>query len=86
MQTAAGPVTIAKKPAAIVSLSPTATEMLFAIGAGAQVKAVDKNSDYPANAPHTKLDAYQFSAESVAKLGPPPLADPLPTPVLAEAA
>ena len=32
----------------IVSLSPTATEMLFAIGAGDQVVAVDQYSDYPA--------------------------------------
>jgi iron complex transport system substrate-binding protein len=67
---AAGDVTVAQKPTAIVSLSPTATEMLFAIGAGAQVKAVDKNSDYPANAPHTGLDAYQLNAESVAAYHP----------------
>ena len=46
-----GAVTIEKQPAAIVSLSPTATEMLFAIGAGDQLKAADKNSDYPAEAP-----------------------------------
>jgi iron complex transport system substrate-binding protein len=65
-----GAVTIAKKPTAIVSLSPTATEMLFAIGAGSQVKAVDKNSDYPANAPHTGLDSYQLNAESVAAYKP----------------
>src|ERR1700757_3101082 len=48
-----GTVTLAKQPSRIVSLSPTATEMLFAIGAGSQVKAVDKDSDYPASAPHT---------------------------------
>jgi iron complex transport system substrate-binding protein len=65
-----GDVTVAKQPAAIVSLSPTATEILFAIGAGAQVKAVDKNSDYPANAPHTKLDAYQLNPEAVAGYRP----------------
>ena len=57
-------------PAAIVSLSPTATEMLFAIGAGSQVKAVDKNSDYPASAPHTNLDAYQLNVEAVANYRP----------------
>jgi hypothetical protein len=45
------------RPTAIVSLSPTATEMLYAIGAGSQVKAVDSYSDYPKNAPRTKLDA-----------------------------
>ena len=32
----------------IVSLSPTATEDLFAVGAGTQVVAVDDQSDYPA--------------------------------------
>ena len=34
-------------PTRIVSMSPTTTEMLFAIGAGEQVVAVDLNSDYP---------------------------------------
>jgi iron complex transport system substrate-binding protein len=70
VQTAGGPVTITKKPTAIVSMSPTATEMLFAIGAGSQVKAVDKNSDYPTNAPHTQLDSYQLNAEAVANYRP----------------
>ena len=42
-----GNVTIRKRPARIVSLSPTATETLFAIGAGKQVVAVDDQSDYP---------------------------------------
>lgn len=65
-----GDVTITHRPAAIVSLSPTATEDLFAIGAGSQVKAVDKNSDYPASAPHTKLDAYQLNVESLAEYQP----------------
>ena len=65
-----GDVTIARMPTAIVSLSPTATEMLFAIGAGPQVKAVDKNSDYPANAPHTKLDALQLNPEAIATYRP----------------
>jgi iron complex transport system substrate-binding protein len=65
-----GAVTIASKPTAIVSLSPTATEMLFAIGAGSQVKAVDKNSDYPPAAPHTKIDAYQLNVEAVAAYQP----------------
>lgn len=65
-----GPVTIDRRPTSIVSLSPTATEMLFAIGAGDQVTAVDKNSDYPADAPHTDLDAYQLNAEAVANYRP----------------
>jgi iron complex transport system substrate-binding protein len=70
VQAANGPVTIRQEPAAIVSLSPTATEILFAIGAGGQVKAVDKNSDYPAAAPHTGLDAYQLNPEAVAGYRP----------------
>ncbi len=37
-------------PQCIVSLSPSATETLFAIGAGAQVQAVDQDSNYPAQA------------------------------------
>jgi len=36
------PVTLTTRPERIVSLSPTSTEDLFAIGAGAQVTAVDK--------------------------------------------
>ena len=55
----------AAAPQAIVSLSPTATEMLFAIGAGSQVTAVDDNSTYPANAPKTKLSGFQPNAEAV---------------------
>ena len=48
----AGPAAAAG-PHRIVSLSPTATESLFAIGAGKQVVAVDDQSDYPKRAPKT---------------------------------
>jgi iron complex transport system substrate-binding protein len=65
-----GPVTLDKAPQRIVSLSPTATEMLFAMGAGSQVVAVDDNSTYPASAPRTKLSAYQPNAEAVAGYDP----------------
>jgi ABC-type Fe3+-hydroxamate transport system substrate-binding protein len=61
-----GPVTLAKAPTTIVSLSPTATEMLYAIGAGGQVKAVDDQSTYPAQAPRTKLSGFTPSVEAVA--------------------
>jgi iron complex transport system substrate-binding protein len=44
----------ADKPTAIISLSPTATEILFAIGAGPQVLAVDDQSNYPANVPKSR--------------------------------
>jgi iron complex transport system substrate-binding protein len=56
----------------IVSLSPTATEMLFAIGAGSQVIAVDDQSTYPADAlqkPHD-LSGFQPNVEAIAKLKP----------------
>lgn len=59
-------------PTAIVSLSSTATEMLFAIGAGAQVIAVDEYSDFPAEAlekPHD-LSGYEPNVEAIAALDP----------------
>ncbi len=68
--TAGGKVQLASRPDDIVSLSPTATEMLYAIGAGSQVKAVDSDSDYPANAPMTKLSAYEPNAEAIAAYKP----------------
>ena len=54
----------------IVSLSPTATEDLFAIGAGKQVVAVDDQSNYPASAPKTKLSGYTPNAEAIAAYKP----------------
>ena len=54
------------EPQRIVSLSPVHTEMLFAIGAGAQVVAVDELSNYPAAAPRTTLSGYTPNAEAVA--------------------
>jgi iron complex transport system substrate-binding protein len=60
----------APEPRRIVSLSPTATEMLFAIGAGGQVVAVDSNSNYPAEAPTTDLSAYQPNIEAIAGYKP----------------
>jgi iron complex transport system substrate-binding protein len=39
--------------------------MLYAIGAGSQVKAVDSLSDYPPQAPRTKLSAYQPNVEAI---------------------
>ena len=60
----------AREPTRIVSLSPTATEMLFAIGAGDQLVAVDSNSNYPAEAPKTELSAYQPNIEAIAGYKP----------------
>jgi iron complex transport system substrate-binding protein len=63
-------VTIAKQPHRIVSLSPTATEMLYAIDAGPQVVAVDDQSNYPANAPTTKLSGFTPNIEAIAAYTP----------------
>jgi cobalamin transport system substrate-binding protein len=60
----------ATAPHRIVSLSPPATESLFAIGAGDQVVAVDDQSNYPADAPHTKLSSYQPNVEAIAEYNP----------------
>jgi iron complex transport system substrate-binding protein len=66
----AGKVHIPDRPDAIISLSPTATEMLYAIGAGSQVKAVDDDSDYPRQAPMTKLSGYTPNVEAIAGYKP----------------
>jgi iron complex transport system substrate-binding protein len=65
-----GSVKIASEPTRIVSLSPTATENLYAVGAGKQVVAVDETSDYPANAPRTSLNALSPNIEAIAKYNP----------------
>src|SRR5215470_2402405 len=65
-----GAVHIKRKPIAIVSLSPTATEMLYAIGAGSQVKAVDADSNYPPQAPRTKLSGFTPNVEAIAAQRP----------------
>ncbi len=57
-------------PDHIVSLSPTATEMLFAIGAGKQVVAVDEQSNYPKKAPRTKLSGFDVNVEAITKYSP----------------
>lgn len=70
IQAANGDVEIAAKPSRIVSLSSTATEMLFAIGAGEQVVAVDDQSDYPPGVPTTELSGYEPNVEAIAKYEP----------------
>jgi iron complex transport system substrate-binding protein len=62
--------TLAQRPERIVSLTPTATEMLFAIGAGKQVKAVDDQSDYPPEAPRGSLSGFKPNAEAIAAENP----------------
>jgi iron complex transport system substrate-binding protein len=65
-----GRVHVPKQPDAIISLSPAATEMLYAIGAGSQVKAVDSLSDYPRQAPRTKLSGYTPNLEAIVAYKP----------------
>lgn len=65
-----GSVTIEARPQNIVSLSPTSTEVLFAIGAGDQVTAVDSLSNYPASAPTTDLSAFTPNLEAIVAYDP----------------
>ncbi len=65
-----GKVTIRRAPRRIVSLSATATESLFAIGAGRQVVAVDEQSDYPKNAPKTTLSGFTPNVEAIVAYRP----------------
>ena len=80
-----GSATVTAKPQKIVSLAPTTTDMLVAIGAGSQIVAVDKDStpvDFqgcqnlglscsaPSPLPPANLDAFQPNAEAVAALQP----------------
>ena len=54
----------------IVSISPTGTEMIFAIGAGDRVVAVDQFSYYPDDAPVTDLDGWNPNIEAIASYEP----------------
>jgi cobalamin transport system substrate-binding protein len=65
-----GKVTVKRRPARIVSLSPTATETLFAIGAAPQVVAVDDQSDYPKGTPRTALSGFTPNVEAIAAYRP----------------
>jgi iron complex transport system substrate-binding protein len=65
-----GSLTLTRRPTRVVSLSPTATEMLFAVNAGSQVVAVDELSTYPSSAPRTKLSGYKPNVEAVAAYNP----------------
>jgi iron complex transport system substrate-binding protein len=65
-----GSVTVEREPTRIVSLDPSATEDLYAIGAGTQVVAVDQNSDYPPGAPVTSLSGVTPNIETVLRYNP----------------
>lgn len=70
ISTPGGDVTIEAKPERIVSMSATSTEVLFAIGAGGQVVAVDSFSNYPDEAPTTDLSAFTPNVEAIADYDP----------------
>ena len=64
-------VAIDHRPERIVSGSATHTEILFAIGAGDQVVAVDLFSNYPAEtADLPTFDAFNASVEAIAEFDP----------------
>ena len=56
---------IPKKPTKIISLSPSATEIFFALGAGSQILAVDSLSNFPTNAPISQISAFEPNVEAV---------------------
>ncbi len=70
IKAANGTVTIKAKPARIVSLSPTSTEDLYAVGAGKQVVAVDADSNYPPGVPRTSLSGLTPNIEAIARYNP----------------
>jgi iron complex transport system substrate-binding protein len=61
---------LAKRPERIVSLAPTSTESLFAIGAGKQVVAVDEFSTFPADVPKTDLSGFSPNIEAIVSHSP----------------
>lgn len=63
-------ITLDARPERIVSLSPSSTEGLFAIGAGPQVLAVDEYSDFPAEAPTTDLSGFTPNIEAIVAYDP----------------
>ena len=67
-----GDLTLDAQPLRIISLSPTATEMLYAVGAGAQVVAVDEYSNYPeeAAALGTMLSGFEPNIEAISGFMP----------------
>jgi len=67
-----GDITFDEAPTRIISLSPTATEMLWAIGADDQVVAIDNMSNYPeeAQAKASDLSGFEPNIEAIAEYDP----------------
>ncbi len=70
VESAAGPITLDEPPQQIISLSPSATEILFAIGAGEQVVAADTYSTFPKEAPATELSGFDPNVEAITAYEP----------------
>src|SRR5260221_3741795 len=63
--------TLAAAPRRIVSLAPSATEILFALGVGDRIVAVDDFSDFPAEAKVlTHIGGFRTSPEKVVSYTP----------------
>ncbi|MFD1954453.1 ABC transporter substrate-binding protein [Paenibacillus thailandensis] len=63
--------TFERAPEKVVTLVPSETEIIFAIGAGDQVAGVDENSNYPAEAADKpKVGDMNTNIEAVAGLNP----------------
>ena len=58
-------------PTCIISLSPSATESLFALGVGKEVKAVDATANFPqSQLPKRRIDAFSPNLESILNVCP----------------
>jgi iron complex transport system substrate-binding protein len=57
--------TIEKEPKRIISLSPSATEIFFSIGADKQILLVDSLSNFPKKAPISDISAFEPNVEAI---------------------
>ena len=58
-------VTLETAPATIVSLIPSNTEILFALGLAEEVIAVTDNDDYPAEVEEKEIGGYELNVEKI---------------------
>lgn len=64
-------VTLEKEPANIVSMMPSNTEILFALGLSEEIIGVSDYDDYPAEAQEKeKIGGQEFNVEAIIALGP----------------